>query len=71
MIAINEILNELGRDCVSNCAFRWLEDATNAYTMMNYYFGNLKPHNERFFSKWLLLSGVSFYCHINIVLVKL
>lgn len=49
MIAINEILNELGRDCVSNCAFRWLEDATNAYTMMNYYFGNLKPHNELFF----------------------
>lgn len=57
MIAINEILNELGRDCVSNCAFRWLEDATNAYTMMNYYFGNLKPHNELFFFEVVTFIG--------------
>lgn len=49
MIAINEILNELEQDCESNCAFRWLQDATNAHTMMNYYFGNLKVHNECFF----------------------
>lgn len=61
MIAINEILNELEQDCESNCAFRWLQDATNAHTMMNYYFGNLKVHNECFFFfklKWLPLSGV-------------